>query len=226
MHQAVEGSERRHAVDDGPSDGADPTRVGEASESGAPEHVVLLDASGHAIGTHAKSTVHHVETPLHLGFSCYIFDDQDRLLVTRRALHKRTFGGVWTNSVCGHPAPGETLRAAVLRRVRRELGLAIGMPRLVLADFSYYAAMDSVAENEMCPVLVAHALGSAARPDPDEVDDLAWEPWSRFVDQVRGGERVVSVWCHEQLDALVLLGDSPQRWPDADPALLPAAVRW
>ncbi|MBO1767178.1 MULTISPECIES: isopentenyl-diphosphate Delta-isomerase [Allobranchiibius] len=190
------------------------------------EQVVLVDPAGNAIGSHDKHTVHGADTPLHLGFSCYIFDDRDRLLVTRRSLHKRTFGGVWTNSVCGHPAPGETLRAAVMRRVRRELGLAIGLPRLVLADFSYYASMHSIAENELCPVLVAHALGSRPHLDPDEVADLQWEPWTRFASQVASGERIVSPWCREQVEALAGLGDSPDRWPNASPGLLPAAVRW
>lgn len=222
MRDAVINGERRHGVDAeqfGTTDGS-------RAES-AVEQVVLLDPSGQPAGTHVKSTVHHARTPLHLGFSCYIFDHRDRLLVTRRALHKRTFGGVWTNSVCGHPAPGEGLRAAVLRRVRLEIGLAIDLPRLVLADFSYYAEMNSIAENELCPVLVAYALGgSAPRPSADEVEDWAWEPWSRFATQVRAGERTVSPWCHEQVDALAALGDGPDRWPDADPALLPMAVQW
>lgn len=190
------------------------------------EQVILLDPDGQAVGTHDKSTVHHSQTPLHLGFSCYIFDHLGRLLVTQRSLDKRTFAGVWTNSVCGHPGPGETLRAAVMRRVRRELGLSIGMPRLVLADFAYRAEMDSVVENELCPVLVAHVLdGREPRPEPDEVAAVEWIPWSDFTSAVFSGERSVSAWCREQLDALTALGDSPERWPDADPALLPPAVR-
>ncbi len=199
---------------------------GAAPDGKAIEQVVLVDAAGNAIGTHDKATVHHEDTPLHLAFSCYIFDHQDRLLLTQRAFSKRTFAGVWTNSVCGHPAPGEDLRAAVMRRVRREVGVVIGMPRLVLADFSYYAEMDGVAENELCPVFVAHALGgSAPRPAPDEVEAFIWEPWSQFVQEVLSGERAVSVWCREQLEALAALGDGPERWPDANPALLPPAVR-
>lgn len=190
------------------------------------EHVILLDPEGQAIGTHDKATVHHARTPLHLGFSCYIFDHRGRLLVTQRALDKRTFAGVWTNSVCGHPAPGETLRAAVIRRVRRELGLSIEMPRLVLADFAYRAEMNGVVENELCPVLVAHTVGgSEPRPEPDEVADIEWIAWSDFTAAVLSGDRQVSAWCREQLDALIVLGDSPERWPDADPALLPPAVR-
>ncbi len=123
--------------------------------SAAPELVVLVDPSGAAVGTAEKATVHASRTPLHLGFSCYVIDRRGRLLVSRRALGKRTFGGAWSNSFCGHPGPDETLVEAVRRRASAELGLTLGEVRLILPEFSYRARMDGVEENELCPVLVA-----------------------------------------------------------------------
>ena len=75
------------------------------------ELVVLLDERRRArSGRTPKRDVHHADTPLHLAFSCYLFDGDGRLLMTRRALHKPTWPGAWTNSVCGHPAPGRADR--------------------------------------------------------------------------------------------------------------------
>ena len=167
----------------------------------AVESVVLLDESGRAVGTMAKSEVHHHDTPLHLAFSCYVFDAEGRVLVTRRALHKATFPGVWTNSCCGHPAPGEEIRDAVRRRVGEELGLALVDLRLLLPRFRYRAVMDGVTENEMCPVFVARTT-DPVRADPEEVDEVAWEPWAAFRASVLDGTRPVSSWCRDQVREL------------------------
>jgi isopentenyl-diphosphate delta-isomerase len=196
--------------------------------SGA-EQVVLLDEAGHAIGTMAKAEVHHERTPLHLAFSCYVFDGLDRpgprLLVTQRALHKPTWPGVWTNSVCGHPAPGEDLTAAVRRRAEQELGMELAALELVLPAFRYEATMaDGVRENELCPVFVATASGPA-RPDPAEVADHAWEDWRSFRDDVLAGRREVSPWCVEQVAALAAVEETPGRFRPGAASDLPPAGR-
>ncbi|CAN3127650.1 isopentenyl-diphosphate Delta-isomerase [Mycobacterium sp. smrl_JER01] len=165
------------------------------------ELVVLLDEDGQPIGSAPKTQVHHAATPLHLAFSCYLFDEAGRVLLTRRALHKRTFPGVWTNTCCGHPAPGESIAGAVTRRVREELGLQIADLRCVLPDFRYYAvASDGVVENEMCPVFCGRAVGPV-RPAPDEVADHVWVPWH----QLRAAAALgwaISPWATEQVPLL------------------------
>ena len=187
-----------------------------------PELVVLLDEDGRAVGTAPKAGVHHARTPLHLAFSCYLFDGAGRLLLTRRALHKPTWPGAWTNSVCGHPGPGEAPADAVRRRVRDEVGVRAEDVRLLLPGFRYRAVMDNgVVENEMCPVFVATTTDEP-RPDPAEVADVAWTDWAAFRAGVLDGSEDVSPWCREQVAGLPEHPlDAPAR-PDAE---LPPAAR-
>lgn len=187
------------------------TAAAPAPDGAATESVVLLDEDGRAIGSTEKHSVHHADTPLHLAFSCYLFDGEGNVLVTRRALHKRTWPGVWTNGCCGHPGPGEPVEDAVRRRVRQELGVEVADLRLLLPEFRYRAEMDGVVENEMCPVFIAEPVGPL-RPDPDEVAEAVWEPWQSFRAQVLDGTRDISPWCREQVALL-----------PADPASAPAS---
>lgn len=167
----------------------------------ATESVVLLDEEGHAIGRRDKRAVHHAETPLHLAFSCYVFDGEGNVLVTQRALHKQTWPGVWTNTCCGHPGPGEALADAVRRRLHQELGATVTDLRLVLPRFRYRAELDGVVENEMCPVFVA-TIDGPVRPDPEEVAEARWEPWAGFRAGVLDGSREISPWCRDQVAQL------------------------
>ncbi len=138
------------------------------------ELVVLLDADGTPCGQLDKREVHTTDTPLHLAFSCHVFDEQGRVLLTRRAIGKQTWPGVWTNSVCGHPAPGESMSAAIGRRAAQELGLQLAGLEPMLPDFRYRAVDASgLVENEVCPVFGASAVGSVLA-DPSEVMDWQW----------------------------------------------------
>jgi isopentenyl-diphosphate delta-isomerase len=150
----------------------------------AEELVVLVDPAGQPVGTMPKAEVHGPDTPLHLAFSVYVFDAGGRFLATRRALGKRTWPGVWTNSCCGHPAPGEELAAAARRRLDQELGLRPARLELVLPEFAYRAvAADGTVEHEVCPVLAAYLDGAPEPPvtaDPGEVAEWRWVPWEAF----------------------------------------------
>lgn len=147
---------------------------GARAEDGDEDHVVLLDAEGAPCGLAPRATVHSAHTPLHLAFSCHVVDAGGRVLLTRRALGKRTWPGVWTNSFCGHPRQGESFPEAIARHARDELGMRVGAPREVLPEFRYRAVDASgVVENEVCPVFVALAQSDPV-PNPDEVMDLRW----------------------------------------------------
>jgi isopentenyl-diphosphate delta-isomerase len=193
------------------------------------ENVVLLDETGFARGTAAKAAVHHAQTPLHLAFSAYLFNEAGQFLLTRRAESKRTWPGVWTNTCCGHPLPGEPVADSVRRRLRQELGIAAADLVLVLPRFRYQAQMaNGVVENEVCPVYAAYSdaasLDTGPAPDPDEVAEIAWVDWGQFCDAVGTGRQPVSPWCEMQLPELMTLGPYPLAWAAADEAELPPAA--
>ncbi len=188
------------------------------------ESVVLLDEAGRALGARDKAAVHGAHTPLHLAFSCYVFNTSGQFLLTRRADTKRVFPGVWTNSCCGHPEPGEALPNATRRRVRQELGITLSRVILLLPRFRYRAEMNGIAENELCPVYAGFS-DDVLIPDPAEVADIKWTDWADFSEQVRAGEQQVSPWCAMQVAELAALGPEPPHWPAASPEDLPLAAR-
>ena len=143
------------------------------------EQVVLVTDDGEPIGVADKVAVHTIDTALHLAFSCHVYDVAGRVLVTRRALTKLTWPGVWTNSFCGHPAPGETNQDAIARHATRELGITLTELRVVLPTFRYRAIDASgIVENELCPVYAALTV-DVVQPNADEVCEWQWvEPES------------------------------------------------
>ncbi|MFD9738283.1 isopentenyl-diphosphate Delta-isomerase [Umezawaea sp. NPDC059074] len=190
------------------------------------EQVLLLDEAGNHIGLADKAEVHHHDTPLHLAFSSYLFDAEGRTLLSRRALHKKTWPGIWTNTACGHPAPGEQMADSVLRRLTDELGLpGVRKVDLILPKFRYRAEMpNGVVENEMCPVFRGIVVGSPS-PNPDEVDSVEWVDWTEFAESVLDGSRDISPWCRLQVEELTRLGPDPLEWPVAEAHDLPPAAR-
>ena len=147
------------------------------------ELVVLVDEQNHEIGTAPKDTVHTKDTPLHRGFSLFLFNSKNELLLTRRALTKKTFPGVWTNTVCGHPAPQEAVVDAARRRLADELGI-VSEDVVEVAPYRYrFADENGIVEHEICPILVGHA-DMDPTPNPNEVEEWKWMDWKNFLDEV------------------------------------------
>lgn len=160
------------------------------------EHVVLVDDANRAIGTSPKRDAHHAATPLHRGFSVFLFDRSGQTLLQQRSPGKQTWPGAWSNACCGHPQLHEATVDAMHRRLGQELGLAGVDLTIVLPEYRYRFARDEVVENEFCPVAVGVVDGSP-RPDPDEVAALCWMPWEAFLADTRRSDRY-SEWCVEE----------------------------
>lgn len=161
------------------------------------ELVVLVDEKNNQIGTAPKDTVHSDHTPLHRGFSLFLFNKNHELLLTRRADTKKTFPGVWTNTVCGHPGSGEEVADAAKRRLQDELGLTVDDIRVV-SPYRYTCTdKNGIQENEICPILVGHTQENP-KPDPREVGGWKWMPWKEFLSEIKLHLEIYSPWCIEE----------------------------
>ncbi|MET8981204.1 isopentenyl-diphosphate Delta-isomerase [Streptomyces sp. NPDC004539] len=189
------------------------------------EPIVLLDEEWNMTGTAAKREVHRQDTPLHLAFTAYVFDDAGRFLLTRRSPAKRTWPGVWTNSFCGHPLPGESLEAAVRRRLAAELGCTAERIDPVLAAVRYRAVMDNgITENEVGPA-VRVRLATPPVLDTREVDSARWLPWAHLLEEIDQDRAELSPWSVVTIERLRALGPDPWAWPVVPLRELPPPLR-
>jgi len=166
------------------------------------ENVVLVDDNNTILGTTPKATVHTSDTPLHRGFSIFVFNNHSQVLLQKRALSKITWPGIWSNSCCGHPALGEEPTQAASRRLKYELGLDVPASEItvLLPNYSYKAELNGVVENEFCPVMVARTNFFEVI-NPDEVATTKWQDWRDFLN-ILSRKNDFSVWCNEEASLL------------------------
>jgi len=130
------------------------------------EHLILVNEQNRAVGRGEKLAVHEAGL-LHRAFSVFLADADGRILLQQRSLKKYHSGGLWANSCCGHPRPGEVTRRAAERRVGEELGATA---RLHFGFRTHYRAQfaNGLAENEMVYVYFG-TLPATLRLNPLEV---------------------------------------------------------
>ena len=175
------------------------------------ELVVLVNDKDEEIGTKPKLEAHNADTHLHRAFSCYVFNEEGKFLLTQRAKSKKVFPGVWTNSCCGHPGPGEKTEDAILRRLEFELGLSPKMIKNAIPFFRYRAVFKGIVENEISPVYVA-LVTEDPKPNPDEVESYQWIDWTEFLKKTESNPRGYSYWCIKQIEQLKKMQEFPENF--------------
>jgi isopentenyl-diphosphate Delta-isomerase len=136
------------------------------------DSLILVDETDQGVGYLSKTLCHAGRGILHRAFSLLIFNGSGELLLQQRGAAKRLWPLYWSNSVCSHPRGDESMEAAILRRLREELG--ISCPLHFLFKFQYQAQFDETgAENELCSVFIGRCTDSV-RINPDEIAAWRW----------------------------------------------------
>ena len=162
--------------------------------------LVAVDSRDRETGLVDKMTAHR-EGILHRAFSIFVFDDDDRLLLQRRASGKYHSGGLWSNTCCSHPRAGESLLDAAHRRLREEMGF--DCPLQAVFGFVYRAALDGgLVEHEYDHVVVGRFQGVPV-PDVGEVEEWKWEHFPAVRSQLADDPEAFTAWFPMALDGLL-----------------------
>jgi isopentenyl-diphosphate Delta-isomerase len=104
------------------------------------EQLILVDENDRELGIEEKLKT-HLEGKLHRAFSIFVFDDRGRLLLQKRASVKYHSAGLWSNTCCGHPRPGEETLSAARRRLFEEMNFSCELRKFF--DFQYHAELEN-----------------------------------------------------------------------------------
>ncbi|MGJ7416631.1 isopentenyl-diphosphate Delta-isomerase [Streptomyces cinereoruber] len=133
----------------------------------------LVTPDGETTGSAEKLSAHAFPGTLHRAFSVFLLAPDGRLLLQRRALTKYHWAGVWSNSCCGHPHPGEDPARAAARRTAEELGVRPdGLRPAGTVLYRYGDEASGLVEHEYNHLFVGALTGTPA-PDPAEVHETA-----------------------------------------------------
>lgn len=149
-----------------------------------------------------KLEAHQDGGHLHRAFSVFLLDG-DRVLLQQRAAAKYHFPGLWTNSCCGHPSPGEDVVQQAVLRTQQELGVQVELR--VVGSFVYRATDPSsgLVEHEYDTVLVGSLPTAALDPDPAEVSATRLVPLEELSEELADDPAAFTPWLDQALDLLV-----------------------
>ncbi|MHB9757526.1 isopentenyl-diphosphate Delta-isomerase [Streptomyces sp. BYX5S] len=178
-----------------------PAPTASTSSNGTGEAILLelVDEDGRTIGTAEKLAAHQPPGQLHRAFSVFLFDEQGRLLLQQRALGKYHSPGVWSNTCCGHPYPGEAPFAAAARRTFEELGVSPSlMAEAGTVRYNHPDPDSGLVEQEFNHLFVG-LVQASLNPDPEEVGETAFVTAEELA--ARHAEDPFSAWFMTVLDA-------------------------
>ena len=134
------------------------------------QDVILVNLHDEPVGTATKEEAHR-RGDLHRAFSVFLYHE-NRLLIQQRAFHKYHSGGLWANTCCSHPRPGEELEDAVRRRLKEEAGIECEVKEVFSFVYKHRFAED-LYEHEFDHVFLG-VYDGAFIPNPEEVADFRW----------------------------------------------------
>lgn len=164
------------------------------------EELILVDRDDQETGYLSKADCHNGEGILHRAFSVFLFDEEGRVLLQRRAESKRLWPGYWSNSCCSHPRRGETMEIATRRRLNDELNIETALE--FVYQFCYTASFgDAGSENELCHVYLGRTNDNVG-PNASEIASIRFVSANALGAEMRDFSERFTPWFKQEWEEL------------------------
>lgn len=164
------------------------------------EKVILVDKNDKEVGTGEKLKTHQ-EGKLHRAFSIFVFNSKGELLIHQRARTKYHCGGLWSNTCCSHPRPGEHMEEAVHRRLKTEMGFDCKLKEIF--SFIYQVKFgNNLFEHEYDHVFIGRFDGEPV-PNPEEVEDWKWIETEELKKDIQKNPEKYTYWFKACIDRVI-----------------------
>lgn len=162
------------------------------------DQVILVDQHDNEIG-HIDKIQAHQQGILHRAFSIFIFhinNDEISVLLQQRASNKYHSSGLWSNTCCSHPRPGETTPDAAIRRLHEEMG--VNCTLTLAGSFIYHADLDNgLQEHEYDHVYIGITNDKTFQVNPTEADKAAWVTLDTLDETIHSNQKMYTHWFAE-----------------------------
>ncbi len=154
-------------------------------------NVILVDSKDYQVGIMDKLEAHK-KGLLHRAYSIFLFNQQKELLLQKRADNKYHSAGLWSNTCCSHPAPGEHLTTAAQNRLIAEMGITTSLQSVF--SFTYKTTFDNgLTEHELDHVLIGY-FNANPLPNPAEVSDWRFASQKQIASELKEKPDAYTFW--------------------------------
>ena len=167
-----------------------------AYDSNIMSRIILVDQNDRALGSSEKLSAHQKNLK-HRALSVFIFNNRDQLLLQKRNKNKYHSGGLWTNTCCSHPAPGEETAKAAARRLKEEMGISCSLKEIF--SFNYQARLGKIFENEFDHVFVGRYNGNP-KSDPKEAEAWQWIDLEKLNQEIKRNPHKYTYWFRKVME--------------------------
>jgi isopentenyl-diphosphate delta-isomerase len=163
------------------------------------EMVIIVDENDNELDIQEKIKAHK-EGTLHRAFSVFVFNSKGEMLLQKRSINKYHSGGLWTNTCCSHPRPGEAIEDAAKRRLNEEMGFYCDLKEVF--HFVYNVEFENgLTEHEFDHVFICNYDGPV-EIDPNDADDFKWMDLGSIREDIEQNPEYYTEWFKIGFDKL------------------------